>query len=288
MDMRSRAKHARQKQPIGTTCWRSHKRPGGGRYKVKMVKVAHAYYGGSGRWINYSRYLFEKYKGPVPKGKRVIHADGDLTNHALSNLVLGTAADVLWTHCHADPEKSAANYRAAGEATAKFNREMASVRRQLGVLPSRWYAVDLAGKKIINKPGRKLHDATGLPCLVNGSGVIGWRLGWPGMPASDACMLAALVQCRSMQSHTAIAGLVEQLRHELLIEPARLGVTTLRCSAVRLVRDGLVERLSRGLFRATDKATAERGPVCPFVFLRGEDLREEPYTAFQRVDPEAA
>lgn len=287
-DLRTTAKHRREKQPLGTTCWRTHKRPSGGRYKVKMIKVAHAYYGGSGRWINYSRYLFEKHKGPVPAGKRVIHRDGDLRNFDLDNLILGTAADVVFLFGQSTPAKAAKNRKAVSEATSAFNRERAAIRRQLGVLPTRWYPVDLAKRTIINTPGRKLHNVTGAPHKCNGSGLVGWRLGWPGMPAIDASALAVLVLVGGLRSYSAIVDLIARLRAELLITPATVTATALRSTMTRLTQAGLVERVSPGLFVAADKARATRGPVCPFVFLRGVDLQREPYTQFALVTPAEA
>lgn len=63
------------------------------------------------RWMQYARFLWEAVNGAVPAGKRVLHKDGDATNDDIRNLMLGTAADVLWLHYHKDPKKSAANYR---------------------------------------------------------------------------------------------------------------------------------------------------------------------------------
>jgi hypothetical protein len=289
VDLRKTANRSRDKLPLGSTRWATHKRPGGGRFKVRVIKVAHTSYRGcGGKWVNYARHLYERHKGPVPRGKRVIHADGDLENFALDNLVLGTAADVLWIHCHSDPEKSAANYRAASAATAAFNRERAAVRRALGVLPTRWYAVDLANRVIVNSPGRKFHDVTGMPPLANGSGVVGWRLGWPGVPAVTACLLAALARVHGPRSWPAIVRLVEAVRREFLIEPAEVGVQTLRSSAVSLIKSGLVERVERGRLQATKLARETRGPVCPFVFLRGADLQAEPYRGFKLIEPKEA
>lgn len=64
------------------------------------------------RWMQYARFLWEAVNGAVPAGKRVLHKDGDVQNDDIRNLMLGTASDVLWIHCHKDPKKSAANHRA--------------------------------------------------------------------------------------------------------------------------------------------------------------------------------
>lgn len=287
MDLRKRRKHSVEKLPLGTTRWVKRKRASGRRYRVKEIKVAHTYLGRpSGKWVNYSRYLFEKHKGPVPKGKRVIHRDGDLTNFALDNLVLGTAADVLWVHCHVDPVKSAANQAARAAGAADHNRERAAIRRRMEPLPTRWYAVDLARKRIVNDPCRVLARAMGAPVNLNGSGYVGWRLGWPELGAIDSCLLAAFIRCPGPRRLLAMLPHVNRVRAELLIAPAEVGPTALRSAAVRLGRAGLIERTGRGAYRATGKATADRGPVCPFVFLKGSGLADERYRDFALVEPE--
>lgn len=44
-------------------------------------------------WVKKQKYLYEKYKGEVPKNASVIFLDGDKTNYDLDNLVLSTSQE---------------------------------------------------------------------------------------------------------------------------------------------------------------------------------------------------
>jgi hypothetical protein len=284
MDLRKRRKHSIDKLPLGTLRWRRKKRANGTRFRVLMIKVSNRGRGAE-NWKLYSRYLYELRRGPVPPGKRVIQKDGDLTNFAEDNLVLGSAADVLWLHCHSDIKKSQANRDACSAATIRRNVERAEVRRRLGPLPSRWYAVDLAKGLIVNNPGRKLHHVLGRPGTPNGAGLVGWRLGWPNLSSAAASLLAALANSRAPRRLKALAVDVEALRRELMVEPTRLGASCIRSVAVELLASGLVVRPAWGLYAASQTAIATRGPVCPYVFVRGRDLAGERFAGFALAEP---
>lgn len=95
------------------------------------------------RWIEYARWLWLKHKGPIPDGKRIAHLDGDTLNDSIENLGAVAPGDVLWIHCHANDQKSAANYAACRAATADHNRQRREIRRGRGLLNrNQWYLVD--------------------------------------------------------------------------------------------------------------------------------------------------
>src|SRR5579859_3078748 len=154
MDRRKRRKHSPEKLPVGNIRRRTRKRSDGSRYTHTLIKVSACKNAGGGNWINYNRFLWEQAHGPVPKGKRVLCKDGNCDNHALSNLVLGTAGDAAWLYYHRDPQKSAANYRKCREGTARFNHWRARIHRAVSILPSKWYAVDERQRTILNNPKR--------------------------------------------------------------------------------------------------------------------------------------
>lgn len=49
-----------------------------GYHKIKVAEP--------NRWRLYSRYIWEKEKGPIPKGYRVIHINGDMLDDRIENL----------------------------------------------------------------------------------------------------------------------------------------------------------------------------------------------------------
>lgn len=107
------------------------------------------------RWMQYARFLWEAVHGTVPAGTRVLHKDGDVKNDDIRNLILGTAADVLWIHCHRDPRKSSENYRKCRKATTAANRLRGVVNRMQNWLPSQWYALNVEAQRAWNNPKRK-------------------------------------------------------------------------------------------------------------------------------------
>lgn len=292
-DLRATAKHSRDPLPVGTVRWRLDKKTNGRtRIRVKYIKVTLT--GPKERhWMQYARYVYEKHHGPVPAGKRVLQKNGDLEDFSRENLVLGTAADALWIHCHRDPAKSAANRKACSAATSDYNREHARYRRAIGPLDSLWYAVDVANKRIVNTPAKKrCHVPGGPPPSANGMGWVGWSLGWPALSSQDASVLAAFVDAgcpvsmrpRGGNVADGLAWAVCCLRAARLIEPSKLTVDSLRCACSNLAKAGLLERLKRGTYTATPAAIATRGPVHPYVFVRGAELRER-FPGFTLFDP---
>lgn len=285
MDMRKRRKHSNKKLPIGTIVIRKQKRSDGSRFKYRAIKVRHAK--GGLAFQRYARWLWEKHYGPVPQGKRVIHKDGDEMNDDLENLTIVDPGDVAFLFCHSDPEKSAENYRRVAAATAEFNREMGRIRRATSILPTHWYAVDLDKRAILNRPQRELHrlfpEGTG-GSQKNGSGWQGGMLGWSGMRCLEASILAAIADGRLWNLRDVSAG-VEKLRARVRFK--RVNAESIRTGFVWLVKAGYVARPMRGRYRATEKAMTSRGPVWPYVAVRGDALlAEEQFNGFALVDPE--
>ncbi len=52
------------------------------------------------RWRHKHKVLWEKHNGPIPKGHKLIFADGDKTNITLENLILVTNAQMLIINQH--------------------------------------------------------------------------------------------------------------------------------------------------------------------------------------------
>jgi len=246
-----------------------------------MIKVSHDR---KRSWINYSRYLYEKHKGPVPPGLRVIHRDGDLTNHSLDNLVLGTGGDVLWVHCHADPKTSAAAETRRKAAAARANQMRTLVRRMTQLLPSMWYPVDPIKRCVINTPAREVWRLLGCRSARH---LVGYRLGWPDLQASDACMLAVLVEAGGYLSWSEIRERVRLLRQSLAIEPAEVASPALAQSGMRLVKLGLAVRKTYGVYAATPKAVAGRGSVSPYAYVRGREIPTR-FPGYPLLSPEGA
>ncbi len=147
----SRTQYSRAEAPLGAV----RERDAGNGQMVRMVKIRMDGPPGA-RWIPYARWWWEQNRGPVPKGKRVCHADGDLLNDDPQNLVLLTPGQVISLYHRLDPEMSRRNHVACGAAAARRNRETARLRRQTTWLPYQWYAVDF-GSRVIHddRPRRK-------------------------------------------------------------------------------------------------------------------------------------
>ena len=60
----------------------------------KKRKMCIVIYGTPNKFIRYARYLWEQANGPVPKGKIIVHANGDQADFALSNLALTTRSEM--------------------------------------------------------------------------------------------------------------------------------------------------------------------------------------------------
>jgi hypothetical protein len=124
-----------------------------GGLKVRMIKVR---MDGpkSRRWMNYARWWWIQNKGPIPHGKRVAHVDGNSLNDDPSNYALCTPGDVAYLCHERDPRMSARNHEKMRRATAAFNRTRAHVRRQTEWIPTKWYAVNVSWRLVLNVPRR--------------------------------------------------------------------------------------------------------------------------------------
>jgi len=285
MDLRKRRKHSVEKLPVGSVRTRQNKRPDGTRFKVRVIKISQRGRGDQ-KWIGYARWLWERAHGPVPKGNRVLHRDGNTMNDDLSNLILGTAADVVYLFCHADPAKSEENRRRCSAATSDFNRERAEVRRLTEILPSQWYAVDLLAKSIFNEPRRSRHLLMGIPC-VNGRGWLGWALGWPDHTDLHATILASLAGSGSLALPEIL-----QASDAILTKYGLRSPQTLRafyCALSGLAKAGDVGRIVRGTYCISDQALGTRKTPWPYVPVRGFELLENPaYAGFNLASPNLA
>jgi len=143
---------SRAELPVGTIRVRRGKYDN--KKPVRYIKVSLSALPRQRRWMLYSRWLWEKKNGPVPKGRRVAHADGDTLNDSPDNHVLLEAADVICLWHQRNPERSKRQHARAGAATATHNRERGRVIRALRLLPSKWYPVNLAARTTINFPFR--------------------------------------------------------------------------------------------------------------------------------------
>jgi hypothetical protein len=147
--VRSKPRTPPPQSPVGTVRLRD----AGNGQLVRMVKIRLD--GVSGlRWIPFAKWWWERNRGPVPAGRRICHADGDLLNDEPSNLVALTPGEVFNLYHRLDPEMSRRNHAACGRAAARLNRERSRRRREAQWFPLRWYAVDFATHRIHNVPRR--------------------------------------------------------------------------------------------------------------------------------------
>lgn len=136
--------------PLGTIVIRKANK--GGK-KVRMIKIRMD--GPTGlRFVNYSRWWWEKNRGPIPPGKLVLHKDGRSLNDRPGNLVLGGPADKLKI-VHADPEWSRAQHERCGRATGEWNRFHGKLNRLGHILKLYWYPILDSAGIIFNVPFRK-------------------------------------------------------------------------------------------------------------------------------------
>lgn len=225
-------------QPIGSTSVRAD----GTRY----IKVS--YCGPpSKRWTQYARFLWETMRGPVPNGMRVIHKDGNAQNDDIRNLMVGTPADVLWIHCHANRKKSEANYRKAGKATAKMNRLRGEMNRMNNWLPSQWYAINVERQRAWNKPQRKpLAIAQALGLQVNGRKIWPVVLGYPDGDRAEAIIVRCLGP--DLIRTEALFKSVQAFAQQLGFRP--MGRNCMFSALVRLRKRGHIDG-PRGAYRLT-------------------------------------
>lgn len=106
------------------------------------------------RWMQYSRWWWEKNRGPVPTGRIVVRKDGDTLNDDPDNLILGTAATKLKI-AHSDIGWSREQHRRAAAGIARHNRMVGHVRRLKRYIPAYWYPVVDDMSVILNVPFRR-------------------------------------------------------------------------------------------------------------------------------------
>jgi hypothetical protein len=121
---------------------------------VRMVKIRMGGPSGS-RFIQYSRWWWERNKGPVPQGHLVLHGDGDEMNDDPKNLILGTPGTKLVIAHKKDLKWSKEQHRRAAAACGDWNRKMGRINRTENFLKTCWYPVVDAMGVIFNIPFRK-------------------------------------------------------------------------------------------------------------------------------------
>ena len=109
----------------------------------------------SRQWKDYARFWWEQYRGEIPDAMRVVPLDGDPLNDLPENLALMTGGQFLLHLRRIRPRMKARNRRACSKATARFNRDMAAIRRARGEWPHKYFfPVNLAEGWILLAPRR--------------------------------------------------------------------------------------------------------------------------------------
>jgi len=255
--------------------------------KVRLDGPSHV------RWMRLARYWWLTHRGPVPDGMRVIHADGDTLNDNPENYRLATADDVLclartWD---ADVDRRAAEAHA--EAAAAHNRERSRVIRAVRYLPRHWYAVRLDFGLVLNEPETtrvQLYRRLAGVDDVDGRRLIPYWLGWPGVGAAEACILAVLVDGRE-RSIDEILQDVTAFRQRNGWETERLLRVSIIKMLYRLRCDGFVVSSGprcKGRVHAILPAALEaRRPFLVCTAMRGKRLAAE-CRAFEKCRPTPA
>jgi len=140
--------------PVGTVVIRGDRDSAGRKRFTRYIKVR-----ADGlpqkRWIQYSRWWWEKNRGPVPKGCLVLHKDGETLNDAPDNLIVGTCGMKLVLAHQRDKVWSKNQHARAAAGTAKDNRRRGRVNRFWNFLKKRWYPVVSQVSVILNVPFRR-------------------------------------------------------------------------------------------------------------------------------------
>lgn len=82
-----------------------------------------------GRWVRLARFTWEQRHGPVPRGQRVAHLDGNPLNDDPANYGLMTPGQVIQMFHRLRPAMSESNRLAIRETTKDRNRLMGRVHR---------------------------------------------------------------------------------------------------------------------------------------------------------------
>jgi len=107
------------------------------------------------RWMQYSRWWWEKNRGPIPKGMLVLRKDGQTLNDSPDNLILGTPGMKLVLAHQRDKTWSKEQHARAAAGTAKDNRLRGYKNRFWNFLQGYWYPVVDSLSVILNVPFRR-------------------------------------------------------------------------------------------------------------------------------------
>jgi hypothetical protein len=118
-------------------------------HRFRAIKVLGP--NGRPRWRKYANHIWELHHGPIPRGKRVLHQDGDSLNDDPGNLILGTTGDSLFLALEQDRVAEKRRRRVA-KANALKNVEVAGLRRAFGILHTEWYLVIHPKRFILLRP----------------------------------------------------------------------------------------------------------------------------------------
>jgi hypothetical protein len=251
--------------------------------------------GATGRnWMRYARWWWINNRGPIPRGKVVLHLDGDSMNDAPENLALGTSADALYLLHERRPDLAAKHVESMRRGTREHNQLRGRLARLARWFPFRWYGVDHTRRTIINVPCRTRNAvwlAAGFTISTpsNGRGVDAQVLGWPGVDELGACILAALLD--GPLATSAMRDRASEIRRS----PGRAVpkcLTTWYSVQSTLGQAGMivVERQGRrdGLYRLTGEARRARRPWSDVRPYRGRDLERAGFTSeYARLSPDA-
>lgn len=167
----------KQSMPVGTVVIREDRDSTGRKRLTRYIKVQ-----ASGlpqkRWIQYSRWWWEKNKGPVPKGQLVLHKDGDTLNDAPENLIVGGCGMKLVLAHRRNSTWSKNQHARAAAGISRDNRRRGREHRFWDFLQKYWYPVVDSVSVILNVPFRRRKrvlacfgaDISGYPKNGHGNG----------------------------------------------------------------------------------------------------------------------
>jgi hypothetical protein len=250
---------------------------------VRFIKVATTGTQ-SERWQPYARVVWERQHGPVPRGLKVIHRDGDSLNDDLSNLITGTTDDALFmAHARGVDSNSLEQRR----ATAESNRLRSRTKRLRGALRMRWYLEDSDRRVLWNVAAKSRWDAlvaAGVDVgtrAANGQGWYSSAAGWPDVSDVGAALLLVLVDAwRGTPRAEVLRLAIAELTRVGIAPPTCRG--TWLCEVAKLRRAGLVVRETThgGPWTAADLARTSRKrstALVPVNEVRTKELLAQGY-----------